>query len=1036
MVNTAAFTHLQVHSHYSLLQATADLPSLAARAASDGLRYLALTDTNALYGAVALARACQAENLQPIVGMTVSVRPLTDTVSLNEETPGQIVLLATGPEGYRSLCALSACLQAGPQREERLRQGLSWEELNTYRQGLLCLTGGRRGWSARYLRLGQAQLATRYASRLGAIFEEDCYLGIELHDRQDEAVARELVRIGERFGWRPVAMQPVYTLETADKERLRLLAAIEGNVRLADVPEAALPDSGDPAVDVHWLSPEEMETRFAAFPEALTAVSHITRRCKPALPDGKPIWPVLALPEEETAETRLTALSEAGLARKYGDDQAVGQARLKQELAVIQKQGFAPFFLVVADIVRFAREEKIPVSTRGSVANSLVAYCLDITTVDPLAHHLIFERFLNPARLNLPDIDLDFCSRRRDEVLHYIRQTYGAEQVALVATINRLQPKSAVRETGRAYGLAEASLKRLSALVPRHWHPDPRRRLEHDLEAIVAQLEDELEQTVMRAAFSISGLPHHLSLHPGGVVITPEPLTNFVPLQWTPKGFIATQYDYADLESIGLPKIDVLGIRALTVLAHTAALVRHDDTPHFRVEDIPLDDEVTGDMLMVGDTIGVFQCESTGAQRTLRQLRVRTVHDLAVANAFFKPGPATGGMAASFIRRYRGQETVQFLHPALEPILAFTQGVLLFQEQVLRIATEIAGLSWAQADYLRRGMSKFKAREMAAMRTRFVSGCRRPPASFSQEQAEALWQQIIAFAGYGFNQGHATAYADVTYRSAYLRAHWPAAFLCARLAEAGGFHHPAIYMAEAQRLGMVVRPPHVNVSDYAFTLQYEGERPVLWMGLSGIKGIGQATVKAIVQARGEMPFRDVRDFLDRVGLKQKEVKHLAQCGALDGLGPNRATLVAEAQAVLRAGNARQMVFDFGETLTAVAPDTPTERLQWEEKLLGVPLTVHPLALVTREVEAVSIRSLPQTGGELVTVLGTRLPGWTGGKGFYLGDGDDFVVLKHKQKGQIPLWQPLWVNGRWQQDEWGGGWLQAESIETVTADFVD
>ena len=362
-----------------------------------------------------------------------------------------------------------------------------------------------------------------------------------------------------------------------------------------------------------------------------------------------------------------------------------------------------------------ARAEGIPVSTRGSVANSLAAYCLGITTVDPVAHDLLFERFLNPARRNPPDIDLDFCSRRRDEVLDYARRTYGPDRVALVSTMNTLQPRSAVRETAKARGLPEATIDALVALLPQGWHPDPRRRPTETIDDVIAGLDDPQWQAALREAYRLVGFPHHAGLHPGGLVITPGPLTDTVPLLLSPKGYLATQYEHGDVEAIGLPKLDLLGIRALTVLADAAELVRLRRAPDFRLEDIPPDNPTTAAMLRAGDTIGVFQCESDGARRTLRQLRAANVADLAVAGAFFKPGPATGGMARAFIRRYRGEERVTYLHPALEPILGRTKGVLLFQEQVLRVATEIAGLDWAQADRLRRGMSKFQAAEMLSL---------------------------------------------------------------------------------------------------------------------------------------------------------------------------------------------------------------------------------------------------------------------------------------------------------------------------------
>lgn len=1037
------FTHLEVHSHFSLLGGTASVMQLAERAAADGLRALALTDNNALYGAVSFARACRAVGIKPIIGMTLSLAAPPDEVELETAVPGQLVLLATNSAGYRSLCALSSAVQGSAQRAALRHRGLDWETLRDHSSGLICLTGGRRGWLERYLRAGRRAAAVRFASRLGGIFQEQCFFSFSPDTGPGQAIAREAVATGERFGLRPAAVQPVFCLEPEQTPRLRLLAAIDQNCQLADVPDDVLPAFGDPTVPLHWHSPAALAERFNGHADALTNSAEIARRCGDVLPDGRSIWPVIPLADDLSAEDALVEQAYAGLEAHFaalagGADDPLGgtpmatyEARLRHELAAIEQHDFAPLFLLVADITRFARAAAIPYNTRGSVANSLVAFCLGITNIDPMVHNLLFERFLNPARASLPDIDLDFCSRRRDEVLAYVRRTYGADRVALIATVSTMQPKSAVGETAKAYGLDEAAGKRLAALMPRHWHPDPRRRELPNLDDALSQLDDEMERDVLRAAYALIGQPHHLSIHPGGLVVTPGPLTNVVPVQMTPKGFLITQYDYRDVERIGLPKIDLLGIRALTVLADTAVAIRTHHDANFRLEDIPLNDRATGDLLSSGTTIGVFQCESEGAQRTLRQLKARTVGDLAVANAFFKPGPATGGMAKAFVRRYRGEEAVGFLHPALAPILRPTQGVLLFQEQVLRIAVEIAGLSWAEADHLRRGMSKFQPREMASMRLKFVSGCQ-SLASLTPEQADTLWEQVQAFAGYGFNQGHATAYAAVSYRSAFLKAHFPAEFLCARLADHGGFHHPAIYMAEAVRLGFAVRPPHVNAGGRKFTLQ-AGEPPTLWMGLGAVRDLRRKSVAAIVTQRRQRPFTSVRDLLARVALQQKEARHLIQCGALDGLGASRAAMLAEAQQIERAGSARQLAFGFAEA-TVVPSESPARRLAWESHILGLPVSVHPLALVEPPPDVVPLRAVVGRGHGRITTAGVRLPGWTGGKGFFLGDGDSFVIVKTGSEGRSggkrPSWQPLRVTGHWVTDEWGGGWLAAADISRI------
>jgi DNA-directed DNA polymerase III PolC len=990
---------------------------------------------------VAFAKACRQVGVQPIVGMVATVAfPDDEAERLDAHVSGRLVLLATGPAGYRSLCHLSSLVQGYPDREARAARGLSLDALRAHCEGLICLSGGRQGWIERALRDGAHQLARRFAADLSNIYgPENTYLSLELHRPEDEVVARQIVALGESLGLSAVAVQPVYCLSPDDLPYLSLLRAIDLNCSLDAVPEAALPDGGDPGLTLHWLAPKEMAARFSAFPDALARTGEIAARCGSALPSGEPIWPDIELPAGQTADEALAELARTGLIERYGfgAPQIVGE-RLARELSAIARYGYAPLFLVMADVVRFARQADIPVSTRGSVANSLVAYCTGITTVDPVAHDLLFERFLSPARADIPDIDLDFCSRRRDEVLDYVRRTYGEEHVSLVGTVSTMRLRSAVRETAKVYGLDEAQIKHLTARLP-HSYRDPRRRDRRTPEDILAELDDPRQREVVQKASRIVGLPHHLSVHPGGVVITPGALTDVLPVQWATKGFLITQFDFRDVEALGLPKLDLLGVSALTVLADAAELVRKHHDPAFRLDGIPLDDAATSDLLQRAETVGVFQCESQGARATLHKLKARSVRDLAVANAFFKPGPATGGMARTFVRRYRGEESVAYLHPALEPILGSTKGVLIFQEQILRVAREVAGLSWEQAGYLRRGMSKMNPKEMVQMEAQFIAGCQRPlpeGPGLTQEQTRRLWEQVAAFSGYGFNQGHATAYATVSFLMAYLKVRWPAAFFCARLMNWGGFHHPAMYMAEAIRLGIAVRPPHVNVSGRKFTLTWEGEQPVLWMGLGQVRDLRRSAVRAIVEQRRRRPFDGLRDLQQRVPLQRKEIAHLIQCGALDGLGESRTALLAQAKEIERAGSALQMTMFDQQVFpgTHVASESLAQRLGWERRLLGYPVSAlaEPLKLVAdRLTGCVPLRSLPETGGQPVTAAGVRLPGWTGGEGFHLWDGETWIVARARELQRSPQsWMPVLVHGRWLSDEWGVSWLQVAKVSEV------
>lgn len=1060
------YPHLHTHSFYTLLGATPSPEALAQRAASEGMSHLALTDTNALYGAVAFDRACRAAGVHPILGLEVTVQWPPDLAPGHGDPAGTLTLLARDQEGYRSLCRLSSLIQGFADREQRAARGLSLQALHQHAAGLICLTGGWRGYAYRCLAAGHETLAHRFLGKLCGVYNPDrLYVALEPQPQARQGpegkrdATAELSAKATFLGLRTVAVQPVYTLDPGNDLRLRLLAAIDHNCRLGEVPPSTLPTRGDPGVSVHWLSPTEMVDRFADYADALANIQRIAEQCGPALPDGTLQWPTLDLPEGASPEATLKTRATRGAEVKYGAPLSPDvQQRLERELTTITEHGYAPLFLVVADIVRHAREKAIPVSTRGSVANSLVAYTLRITNVDPIAHGLLFERFLSPGRADPPDIDLDFCSRRRDEVLAYIRETYGADRVALVGAMSTLRLRSAARETAKAYDLTDKQLQQLLSAMPRRFY-GPRYHEPRSREEVLSDLTDPWLREAAEAAYSIEDFPHHLSIHAAGLIITPGPLTDLIPVQMAPKGYLTTQFDHGDCEAVGLPKLDLLGIRALTVLADTAEEVTRR-APSFRLDEIPLSDAKTADLLARGDTVGVFQCDSVGARRTLRKLKARSVQDLAIANAFFKPGPAMGGQADVFVRRYRGEAPADYLHPALEPILAPTKGVLIFQEQVLRVATEIAGLSWAQADHIRRGMSKMRPGEMRDLEAAFIAGCQRPGGpGLSSQQAEQLWTQVSAFSGYGFNQGHATAYADVSYRSAYMKAHHPAEFFWARLRNYGGYHHPAIYMAEAIGLGIDIRPPHVNhsVGTILLTWEREGavngtgttsadakppppgpedleEHAVLWLGLGLIRDLRRSAIAALVRARRSGPFADLRDLLVRVPLQPKEIVHLIQAGALDGLGANRPTLLLEAETALRAGTARQMAFDFAAGYAV--PASPAQRLAWERHLIGFPLGALRawLPLLRSELARrhpgttpVAVRDLTAARGT-TTVLAVRLPGWHRG-GYGIWDGESWIWTETAQGAKAPpVWEPVVFRGHWRSDRWGVGSYAVQAWE--------
>ena len=1035
-----SFTHLSVRSSYSFLGSVASVQGLVDRAVDDKLTHLALTDEAGLHGAVAFASACHKSGIHPVIGMIAPVQLPQDNKPAwaENESPNHLVLLAKNASGYRSLCRLTNTLQAHPDRTHRLSRGIQFDDLSTHREGLICLTGGRRGWLYNTLQHGDEQSALRFVIRLAATFGSDnIFLSLELHKKQDHIIARHIKQIGSRFGLGTAVIHPVYCLSPDQSPLLRLLTAIKLNTTLSELPLHLLPDGGDPHITLHWQSPADIRTRYSEFPEALSQVEAIAQQCQDPLPDGKTIWPSIDLPVGQTSQQALKDLCHTGILQIYGNPPpALVARRLEVELRAIDHSGFAPYFLIVADITRFARQAGIPVSSRGSVANSLAAFTARITNVDPIANDLLFERFLSPSRTDLPDIDLDFCSRRRDEILGYVRATYGHDRVALVGTINKFRLRSSVRETAKAYGLDTNAINKLIKKLPRRYHPGNRHNDRRTTSQIIGDLNDPHLQNIVEQASRIIGLPHHMGVHPGAVVITPAHLADIVPLQYAAKGFLTTQYDFRDIEKVGLPKLDLLGVSALTVLADAANLVRQHHSQSFKLEDIPENDPATGVLISNSETIGIFQCESQGARATLRKLKAHSIRDLAVANAFFKPGPATGGMASAFVRRYRGEEPVSFLHPSLETILGTTSGILLFQEQILRVAREIAGLSWEQAGALRRGMSKMRSREMEGIKSAFIQGCQRlaPQGhALSQHQAERLWEQVAAFSGYGFNQGHATAYAAVSYRMAYMKNHWPAAYLCARLANHGGFHHPAVYMAEAVRLGIDIRPPHINHSLNHFSLQWEDSIPVLWMGLGQVRNLRRKTITAIIQQRQKAPFAGLRDLLQRLYLQDKEITNLIRCGALDALGCNRNTLLSEAKEISLAQDARQLPLFAHDPLqkNETIADTIQEKAAWELRILGYPLTTFRKPLLSAAInmpEYVPLAQLQDYVQRSKVTAGIRLPGWTGGKGYYLWDGVTWLIARGPdQYPSPPLWKPLIIRGRLMSNEWDSSWLQIDKF---------
>lgn len=943
------FIPLHLHSHWSLLDGVASISDIVSFAQANQISTLAMTDTNALYGAMEFISACRKANITPILG-----------AELNVQGGHAIVLLAHNLRGYANLCQLITRLQARDDREASLARGLTFSEIAQHAEGLVCLSGGHHGPLDALLRqnnIAQVEtLAQFFADAFGA---GKFFVELQIFDDGDLEKAFALQALANRVGVRTVPTHDIHYLHRDDAAKYRVLTAMRRNEHVNDLPP--LPDFSFPAE-------HEMRQRFAEFPGALAGTHDIAAQCQFEFPTGQWRFPVLEVPEGQTPRDVLWAQTLAGARVRYGEINAALDARLRKETDVIAALGYAAYFLVVADIVNYARTHGVPISPRGSASSSVVAYCLGIHDVDPLAHNLYFERFLSLERHDAPDIDLDLCSRQRDQVIDYVYRRYGADHVAMVCTYATLRARYALQEVGKAYGLPDARRKALAEKLPGYWHPGVRDDSEKLHAQLMAEARDTREREVLEMSRALEGTPHHLSVHPGGIVISSEPLTNVVPLQYATKGLLVTQFDLGGVEKAGLVKMDLLGISALTVIADCAEWIRQRD-PQFALDNIPAHDEATAITLSSAHTIACFQIESPGMRMTLRELSAQNTHDALVALALYRPGPLKGGLKDAFVKRHLGLEVASYLHPALEPILRETHGVILYQEQVLRIAHEVAGFTLGEADTLRRAMSKFRsAHEMEHLKRKFMQGAQ-TTSGMDESVAQQVWDLMAAFASYGFPKAHAAGYAAVAYRMAYLKTHYPAEFMAARLAVYGGFYRQSVYIREARNLGLRVMPPHVNHSQEAFTVEFPD---TLWMGLGQVRELTHHTLKRIVQQR---PFTSLQDFLIRASPNFGDAMNLVKAGALNGLG-NPKQMLAQLEAERwRGRHSEQLRLLAPQENVFIEEPTAHERAAWEREVLGLLVSVHPLELVADALakhERISSRELALHIGQEVTLAGVRL----------------------------------------------------------------
>jgi len=954
---SAQFVHLHNHSDYSLLDGACRIDRLVERAAGFDMPALALTDHGNLFGVVEFYDQARAAGLKPILGCELYVAHGSRT-DRNRTPDGKgaydhLVVLARNREGYKNLMRLSS---AGYLEGFHYKPRVDKELLARHAEGLLCLSACLRGELPQLVLAGSMDRAREAAGWYRDVFgPEFYYLEVQDHGIPDERVVAEgLLTLGKAMGIPVVATNDCHYLAREDSEAHEVLLCIQTGKTMLD------PDRFRFATDqVYVKSPEEMEALFSGAPEVLRNTLDVVEKCDLTLDTERVQLPEFPLPPEFTSsEGYLRALAGEGLRRRYETITPEMEQRLEYELDTICKVGYAQYFLIVRDFTDYARRNGIAVGPgRGSAAGSLVSYSLCITDIDPLRFDLLFERFLNPERVSMPDIDIDFDYEHRGKVIEYVLEKYGRESVSQIITFGTMAARAVVRDVARALGLSFAEQDRVAKLVPGELGMTLPRALETVPELRMLAQQDETMAKLIRCSLALEGLARHASTHAAGVLIAPGNLTDFVPIYRSSKGDVTTQFDMVSLERVGLLKMDFLGLRTLTVLEDSARMASPAGGPRIVLKEIPLDDPATYALLSKAQTIGVFQLESAGMRELLRKVLPDSFEDIIAINALFRPGPIQSGMLDDFAKRKHGKQKVTYMHPLLEPILKNTNGVIAYQDQVMQIANRLAGFSLAQGDLLRRAMGKKKPEEMARMKETFVQGCAMN--QVPKRKAVEIFDLVEKFAGYGFPRAHSAAYALLSYQCAYLKAHHPSAYLAATLtSEVGDTDRIVVLVEEARRLGISILPPDVNRSRADFTLEGEAIR----FGLVAVKNVGRGSVDAIIAERERggtyASLFDLCRRVDSKSINKRVIESLVLAGACDELGGHRAQLLdAVGTAIGRAqdlakGQSADQVSLFGAEHQIEAPEPPlpkpapwetSERLRREREVLGFYFSDHPLA---------------------------------------------------------------------------------------------
>jgi len=947
------FVHLHVHTEYSLLDGSGRIDSLVAKAAQLGMPAVAITDHGTMYGVVDFYKAAKKCGIKPIIGCEVYVAPRSrfERNAVEGESYYHLILLAENDQGYRNLVELvSRANLEGFYYKPRI----DFELLKEYHEGLICLSACIAGEIPARLLKGDHEGAEKILSDYQDLFgPEHFFLELQDHDMPEQKrVNILLLELSKKHSVGLVATNDIHYINKKDAECHDVLLCIQTGKMVDDPGRMRFPNN-----EFYLKDAQEMGQLFAAYPEAMANTCRIAERCDVTLDFDQRYLPEFPVPNGLSPDDYLRQLCEDALPVRYQPVTESVRERMEYELSVIFKMGFSGYFLVVWDFINYARAQNIPVGPgRGSAAGSIVSYLLKITNIDPLKYGLLFERFLNPERITMPDIDIDFCYVRRGKIIEYVARRYGADRVAQIITFGTMAAKGAIRDVGRALNMSYGDVDRIAKLIPNELGITLNKALRTSAELKNAYDKEEEVHKLLDLAIAVEGLPRHASTHAAGLVIAKEPLTHYVPLQNSAEGFPTTQYDKDRIEELGLLKMDLLGLRTLTVIGDTLTILAQSRGISLNIDSIPLEDEKTCQQLTNGSTAGVFQMESSGMTNLVRELKPEGFIDLIPLVALYRPGPLGSGMVKDFIDGRHGVKKVTYVHPHLEPILADTFGVILYQEQVMQIAAVLGGFTLGQADLLRRAMGKKKPEVIAGQRAAFLAGA--SARGVETSIATEIFDLMAKFADYGFNKSHSAAYALVAYQTAYLKAHYPCEFMAALLSSIMDVSDKVgFYIEECKRMGIRILPPDINASKAGFTVDEKAIR----FGLAAVKNVGENAIQNITAVRDDTgKFNSLVDFCSRIDMRvvnKRVIESLIKCGAFDSLGAKRSQFIAildraaDIAASRQKDSASGQIGLFGEeTLQSVdeiqLPDIdeflPEEILALEKEITGFYVTGHPL----------------------------------------------------------------------------------------------